>query len=46
MAPIGDRRATDMISFEIYVHEGCVSEGIRPALESALESICGDVLGP
>ena len=46
MASIGDRRATDMISFEIFVQEGCVSEGFRPSLESALESVCGDVLGP
>lgn len=44
MASIGDRCATGMVSFEIYVQEGRVSEGIRPALESALESVCGDVL--
>ena len=46
LSSISDRRVTGMINFEIYVQEGCVSGGTRPALESALESVCGDVLSP
>ena len=34
-----------MIEFDVTVQEGCIPEGIRPDLEAALRTICGEVFG-
>ncbi len=34
-----------VITFECTVQEGCVSDELRPGLESAIEKVCDDVLG-
>lgn len=34
-----------MISFDLFVQEGCVSDELRPDIESALASVCTEVLG-
>ena len=35
-----------MIEFDIYTQEGLVAVGLRPSLESALEAVGNEVLGP
>ena len=34
-----------MISFDLYVQEGCVSAELRPDIEAALGPVCIEVLG-
>ena len=36
---------SEMIHFECTVQEGCVRDALRPALGSAIESACTDILG-
>ena len=34
-----------MITFECTIQEGCVSDKLRPGIESAIGKVCNDVLG-
>ena len=42
----GCRIVEVMTWFECTVQEGCIDERFRPGFESALETICVDILGP
>ena len=35
-----------MTTFDFFVQHGCVPEDDRPEIESALASVCSDILGP
>ena len=34
-----------MVSFELYVQEGCIPDDLRPAIVAKIESICAESLG-
>ncbi len=45
----GDRNALRpirVVSFEIFIQEGCLTGGLEPRIVSAVERVCHDVLGP